>query len=33
MPVGDKNQMVVRMEGGYKQITIETLARIQAEIR
>jgi hypothetical protein len=30
MPVGDKNQMVVRMEGGYKQITIETLARIPA---
>jgi hypothetical protein len=29
-PVGDKNQMVVRMEGGYKQITIETLARIPA---
>ena len=28
MPVGDKNQMVVRVEGGYKQITIETLARI-----
>jgi len=23
MPVGDKNQMVVRVEGGYKQITIE----------
>jgi hypothetical protein len=21
MPVGDKNQMVVRLEGGYKQIT------------
>ena len=33
MPVGDKNQMVVRVEGGYKQITIETLARIQAEKR
>jgi len=31
MPVGDKNQMVVRVEGGYKQITIETLARIPAE--
>jgi hypothetical protein len=28
MPVGDKNQMVVRIEGGYKQITIETLERI-----
>jgi parallel beta-helix repeat protein len=33
MPVGDKNQMVVRMEGGYKQITIETLERIPAEKR
>ncbi len=33
MPVGDKNQMVVRLEGGYKQITIETLERIQAEKR
>ena len=33
MPVGDKNQMVVRIEGGYKQITIETLARIPAENR
>jgi hypothetical protein len=33
MPVGDKNQMVVRMEGGYKQITIETLAKIPAEKR
>jgi hypothetical protein len=30
MPVGDKNQMVVRLEGGYKQITIETLVRIPA---
>jgi len=30
MPVGDKNQMVVRVEGGYKQITIETLSRIPA---
>jgi len=28
MPVGDKNQMVVRIEGGYKQITIETLEKI-----
>lgn len=27
MPVGDKNRMVVRMEGGYKQITIQTLER------
>jgi hypothetical protein len=33
MPVGDKNQMVVRIEGGYKQITIETLAKIPAEKR
>jgi len=33
MPVGDKNQMVVRLEGGYKQITIESLARIPAEKR
>ena len=33
MPVGDKNQMVVRVEGGYKQITIETLERIGAEKR
>ena len=33
MPVGDKNQMVVRMEGGYKQITIETLERIPTEKR
>ena len=30
MPVGDKNQMVVRLEGGYKQITIQTLERIQS---
>jgi hypothetical protein len=28
MPVGDKNQMVVRIEGGYKQITIETFEKI-----
>jgi len=28
MPVGDKNEMVVRIEGGYKQITIETLEKI-----
>ena len=28
MPVGNKNQMVVRVEGGYKQITIQTLERI-----
>jgi hypothetical protein len=28
MPVGDKNQMVVRVEGGYKQITILTLEKV-----
>ena len=28
MPVGDKNQMVVRLEGGYKQITIESLEKL-----
>lgn len=28
MPVGDKNQMVVRIEGGYKQITIQSLEKI-----
>ena len=28
MPVGDKNQMVVRVEGGYKQITIQTLEKM-----
>jgi hypothetical protein len=28
MPVGDKNQMVVRIEGGYKQIAIQTLERM-----
>lgn len=28
MPVGDKNQMVIRIDGGYKQITIETLEKI-----
>jgi hypothetical protein len=28
MPVGDKHQMVVRVEGGYKQITIQTLEKI-----
>jgi hypothetical protein len=33
MPVGNKNQMVVRVEGGYKQITIEALARIPSEKR
>jgi DNA-binding Xre family transcriptional regulator len=30
MPVGAKNQMVVRLEGGYKQITLQTLAKIPA---
>jgi hypothetical protein len=30
MPVGTKNQMVVRLEGGYKQITLQTLAKIPA---
>lgn len=33
MPVGDKNQMVVRVEGGYKQITIQTLVKIPAKRR
>jgi len=33
MPVGDKNQMVVRIEGGYKQITIQTLEKIPAAKR
>ncbi|PYU02109.1 MAG: hypothetical protein DMG38_01325 [Acidobacteria bacterium] len=33
MPVGDKNQMVVRVEGGYKQITIQTLAKIPSTKR
>jgi hypothetical protein len=28
MPVGDKNQMVVRVEGGYKQITLQTLEKV-----
>jgi parallel beta-helix repeat protein len=28
VPVGDKNQMVVRVEGGYKQIAIQTLEKI-----
>ena len=31
MPVGDKNQMVVRVEGGYKQVTIQTLEKIPAK--
>jgi len=29
MPVGEKNEMVVRVEGGYKQITIQTLDKVQ----
>jgi hypothetical protein len=29
MPVGDKNQMVVRIEGGYKQIAIRSLEKVQ----
>lgn len=28
MPVGEKNQMAVRIEGGYKQITIQSLEKI-----
>jgi hypothetical protein len=28
MPVGDKNQMVVRVEGGYKQITLQMLEKV-----
>jgi hypothetical protein len=28
MPVGDKNQMVVRVEGGYKLITIQTMEKL-----
>jgi parallel beta-helix repeat protein len=30
MPVGEKNQMVVRLEGGYRQITLQALKRIPA---
>jgi hypothetical protein len=33
MPVGDKNQMVVRVEGGYKQITIQALEKIPSAKR
>jgi hypothetical protein len=29
MPVGSSNQMVVRVEGGYRQITIQTLTPIK----
>jgi hypothetical protein len=28
MPVGDKHQMVVRVEGGYKQITLQALEKV-----
>jgi parallel beta-helix repeat protein len=30
MPVGEKNQMVVRIDGGYNQITLRTLEKIAA---
>lgn len=33
MPVGDKNQMVVRIEGGYKQIAIQSLEKISPRNR
>jgi hypothetical protein len=33
MPVGDKNQMTVRVEGGYKQITIDTLEKVTTRKR
>lgn len=33
MPVGEKNQMVVRIEGGYKQIAIQSLEKIPPEKR
>lgn len=33
MPVGDKNQMVVRVEGGYKQITLQSLEKIPSTKR
>jgi parallel beta-helix repeat protein len=33
MPVGDKNQMVVRVEGGYKQITIQSMEKVPAAKR
>ncbi|HKW33137.1 MAG TPA: hypothetical protein VJN92_09040 [Candidatus Acidoferrum sp.] len=33
MPVGDKNQMVVRIEGGYKQITIQSLEKLSPASR
>lgn len=30
MPVGDKNEMIVRIEGGYKQIAIQKLTALEA---
>jgi hypothetical protein len=30
MPVGDKNEMIVRVEGGYKQITIQKLTPLKS---
>lgn len=30
MPVGDKNQMVVRVDGGYKVVAIDTIAKAPA---
>lgn len=33
MPVGSANQMVVRVEGGYRQITIQTLTPIKPRKR
>jgi len=31
LPVGDKNQMYIRVEGGYKVVTIKAIARTQAQ--
>ena len=33
MPVGDTNQMVVRVEGGYRQISIQTLTPLNGAKR
>jgi hypothetical protein len=33
MPVDGTNQMVVRVEGGYRQLTIQTLTRLKPEQR
>ncbi|OFW45070.1 MAG: hypothetical protein A3J28_00720 [Acidobacteria bacterium RIFCSPLOWO2_12_FULL_60_22] len=30
IPVGEKNQMTVRVEGGYKVVTIKTIAKTQS---